>query len=1404
MSPPSKQLGHFGKLRLLVTPSVIPSLKVGSRMATEVKIQLIRHATVILEHHGHRLMIDPMLSPPEVYDTLASAGPFASRRNPLVPLPVPVESLLNTDAVFISHDHNDHFDVFAKEHLPHETNMIAPSRDVRTYQKLGFNRILGVTDEAAVPVPIPGCEVDVVTTGGKHGSGLVGKMMGKVAGFVMRFGPAAGPRLTVYIAGDSIWCPEVDAALKQYHPDIVLLNAGAAKLNMGDPITMTDGDVLNVLAAVPATTKVVPIHMEVLNHCRLTRAALIEITFSLIVKNSGLLRFCIKGSRLAEDWSKCLTISLAKLQESSDVFIGSHEFRFDTPLPGESAASLRASSPLFHFKFVSVNPDGHERWEDGQNHVITFKQDIDSIWVSSQWLFEQAATPCSSDAWFSRSAFRDVIFGSRADNPVCTQVPGYFGTSPAVELRFSVACTRISPSHDVVVYGEHSALGDYKSLDQAIVMSAQGSFPTFHAAVRIPAPPCPNCGTPGPHHHFQTLRYKYVIRDRADGRFDPVYEGDYNFHRTLLIPCVCSLPAAPPTETQAAPQICTPPTSPRQDTLPELPAPDQPIPIHADVPSSAPSLPPAVRVAEVYGTAGIFRWPADRPLAAWRGAGVIMPVFALRSAKSMGVGDFMDIPLLVDWCVQARLQMIQARLIPAPAPAPASLSLGPFFISPSRYPYSSLSVFALHPLYLRLDPALLGLDVTPAQAAALAQAQARLEPPGGPMRPVDYEDVLRTKLDLCAQLFRPHRAAFLRSEAFRAFDAANGAWLRPYAVFCHLRDRYDTPRWAAWGAPDKEMGVEALVSRDGDPERCATEEGLFDVGLTYFIQFQLHRQFGYASQYARAHGVAIKGDIAIGVNPDSVDVWQHPELFRREYSTGAPPDAFSDKAGQNWGFPPYDWEAMARTGYAWWRARLQHMAQYFHASRIDHVLGFFRVWVIPRGNLTGMLGRFLPSFPLARWELDQYGIWDVRRLCRPHVAASALRSALAASCGDALCELLLRYYFVGDPACPDPPSRDLAALEGPGQPIAPELYFRGCFQTEQHVAGALLHPASPLGVRVREHLTRRYLLNIVQYRVLPQTKLADLAADQPSAPQQPQPLALQAIAEEPAPAAPTTPTPALPVLEGVLERVNSLASPQECGRFVAEQLGRIEELLLGLFTNRVLLEDAADPERMYHPRFGMLTQESFQTLPDGEWRQVLGHLYHSYYLHRQAAGILCLRIQRMKAGTQEEGPFYDLASLPYDCVCSPSTHDQPVLRAWYEDELDDRLRDYFCRHLCGLQEAPRQCTPAVVQAVVRSHMHSPAMWATFLLSDLLGMDPVLRHPDPRAEQINNPAVNPHYWRYRMHVGLEALIDRPAFAAAVRQLVVEGGRHGCYFAKGEPDSPDRRRPVAPVAQHWAWH
>ncbi|KAG7962175.1 hypothetical protein I3843_09G052400 [Carya illinoinensis] len=357
----------------------------------------------------------------------------------------------------------------------------------------------------------------------------------------------------------------------------------------------------------------------------------------------------------------------------------------------------------------------------------------------------------------------------------------------------------------------------------------------------------------------------------------------------------------------------------------------------------------------------------------WRGAGIAIPMFSVRSESDLGVGEFLDLKLLVDWAVDSGFHLVQLL------PINDTSVHGMWWDS---YPYSSLSVFALHPLYLKVQA--LSDSIPDDIKLEIQEAKHRLDG-----KDVDYEATLATKLSIAKKIFAREKDLILHSKSFQKYFSENEDWLKPYAAFCFLRDFFETSDHSQWGrfSQYSKNKLEKLVAKDSLH---------YDViCFHYYIQFHLHLQLSAAAGYARKKGVVLKGDLPIGVDRNSVDTWVYPNLFRMNTSTGAPPDYF-DKNGQNWGFPTYNWEEMSKDNYSWWRARLTQMAKYFTAYRIDHILGIFRIWELPEHAMTGLVGKFRPSIPLSQEELEREGIWDFDRLSRPYIRQELLQQKFGA------------------------------------------------------------------------------------------------------------------------------------------------------------------------------------------------------------------------------------------------------------------------------------------------------------------------------------------------------------------------------------------------------------------------
>ena len=671
-----------------------------------------------------------------------------------------------------------------------------------------------------------------------------------------------------------------------------------------------------------------------------------------------------------------------------------------------------------------------------------------------------------------------------------------------------------------------------------------------------------------------------------------------------------------------------------------------------------------------------YRRPAsDLP----RAAGVAIPVFSLRSADSLGTGEFADLKPFADWAASTGLRLIQIL--------PINDTTAHHDWTDS-YPYSAISVFALHPLYLRLEN--LSVPLTKTELKEIAKARAQLNP----LPEVDYVAVTRTKSSLTRRIFQRHAKHLASRADLRSFFEENHSWLIPYAAFCVLRDRFGSADFSTW---KNHSGFDhSTIQAFASPDHPDHTEFSYHV----WLQFELDRQLRDAVQHLHQRGVSLKGDLPIGIDRHSCDAWSAPHLFQMDRQAGAPPDAFAVK-GQNWGFPTYNWDTMAKDNYAWWASRLTHLSRYFDAFRIDHILGFFRIWQIPTDHIDGIMGYFEPALPVSIEEIRARGIpFTLPRFCQPFLRETTLREWL----GESFEETRDRY------------------LENTG------------WET---------------------------------YRLLPefasQRKIAD--------------------------------------------HFDSLTHPDDAARTRADH---IRNALMEVATEILFLEVPGSQGTLFHPRYALHQTQSWRDL-DADTRQRLVDLHDDYFHRRhndfwqargfeklpalrkaspmllcgedlgmvpdcvpgvmRELGILSLEIQRMPKSHLQT--FAHPADAPYLSVVSPSTHDMPPLRAWWQE--DSRTTSEFAWHCLGLDFPPSELTPELAQRILHQHLESPAMWAIFPLQDLLALDESLRHPDPDAERINVPAITPWFWRYRMHLDIHTLTTAHDFNHRLHSLLRSTGR-----------------------------
>ena len=586
---------------------------------------------------------------------------------------------------------------------------------------------------------------------------------------------------------------------------------------------------------------------------------------------------------------------------------------------------------------------------------------------------------------------------------------------------------------------------------------------------------------------------------------------------------------------------------------------------------------------------------ANFPVYPWKGAGTVIPVFSLRSESSFGVGDFGDLKLMIEWCDKTRQRVLQV------------LPINDTTITHTwqdSYPYNSISIYALHPQYCDLR-----------QLPAIKDEQKRqefeqLRQELNALPQIDYERMMSAKMDCLRTLFQQEWAKVQRTAEYKQFFEQNSEWLVPYAAFCYYRDLYGTSEFSKWPAEATVENTQSSAFKDKKK-----------LQFWYYVQFNLDRQMRAVHAYARAHRVILKGDIPIGISRDGVEAWVEPRYFNLNGQAGAPPDPFSAD-GQNWGFPTYNWDEMLADGCQWWVRRFRKMAEYFDAYRIDHVLGFFRIWEIPVPEKSGLMGQFVPALGMSREEIEGYGVEfrdglflvDHKRVDRWH-------PRIAVQYQDAYKQLSDEQKF--------------------------------CFNR---------------------------LYNDYFYRRNNQFWYQEAMKKLP--------------------------------------RLTQATRMLVC----AEDLGMVPDCV--------------------------------------PW--VMNELR-----------ILSLEIQSMPKESKYR--FGRLSHNPYRSVCTISTHDMPTLRQWWDEDYE-RTQDYFgasTLHRSG--DAPHPLPGWLAKDIVSRHLTSPSMLCLLSLQDWLSIDEKLRLPDANAERINIPANPRHYWRYRMHVTIEQLLQADGFNNEISTLIIQSGR-----------------------------
>lgn len=652
----------------------------------------------------------------------------------------------------------------------------------------------------------------------------------------------------------------------------------------------------------------------------------------------------------------------------------------------------------------------------------------------------------------------------------------------------------------------------------------------------------------------------------------------------------------------------------------------------------------------------------------YKGAGVAIPVFSLRSNTSFGIGEFTDLLPLIDFAEATKMHIVQTL------PVNDTIARKTWEDS---YPYAAISVFALHPLYINIPS--IGDFQDSQHVKAYEKDRKNLELKSE----VDFDQVLEKKMFYFKALFEQVKGLLGSDPKFKSFLEQNWSWIQSYGAFCALRDKYKTADFNQWPTLSRYNSEELKINLEKDPN--LTNDSLF----YQFLQYHADLQLKAARAYGKTKRVVLKGDLPIGIYRYSCDAWVAPHLYNMNEQAGAPPDAYA-VLGQNWGFPTYNWSEMAKGNFNWWRERMQKLACYFDALRIDHILGFFRIWMIPLNQVQGTLGLFNPRKPYTRDELMHYGLYgDLSHYTKPFIRKKMLQEIFGHQAKDIIQQFLDEHH-------------------------RGTYHFKSEFTNQKSVEKFIDNSDNP---------------------VFTQNKTS----------------------------------------------------------------------ILSLMTEVLLIEEPRSMGTAYNPRITLQTTHLYQSL-NQHMKDTFDRLYIDYFYHRhnefwkdqalwklpallnasnmficgedlgmipasvpevmESLNVIPLEIQRMPKGGS---PFGKPGEYPYYSVCSPSCHDMSTIRGWWEENGDRRQR-FYRDHMGRPGKASSECSIETVEAIVIEHLDSTSMLAIFPIQDLLGIDAKLRRDKASSEQINEPSNPRHYWRYRIHLTIEELLEQKQFVQKWKQMI----------------------------------
>lgn len=726
----------------------------------------------------------------------------------------------------------------------------------------------------------------------------------------------------------------------------------------------------------------------------------------------------------------------------------------------------------------------------------------------------------------------------------------------------------------------------------------------------------------------------------------------------------------------------------------------------------------------------------------FKGFGITAPLFALRTEESLGIGQYTDIQKLVEYCNKVGASMINML------PINDTTTDGSWNDS---NPYRHISAFALHPIYIDLQQV---AEIHPECQPTLADLnQAKSDLNSCPK--VDYPNVFNYKMKKLHEIFELIKNTLDANDDYNSFINKNAQWLKPYALFSVLRDKYHGIDYNQWDETHKN-GKGPLSDQEFSEllERYST-----DTVFYYWVQFICEEQFKAAKNYARKRRVVLKCDVSIGVPSLSADCWLYPSLFNLDMTTFPLTSCdshssleyvyqmFNDTKDIENDFtcPSYNWPQNATTDFSWWRLRLRRLADLFDAIELEHIFEFFRTWDVPREScVRSILGHYEPSLSYSKGDLKNRGFFDIDKLIKPNINWSSITNRFGPQVG----EEVANTFFVQAQNC-------IRSQQ--------KFVFKPEYDTEVKISDFLNQP----------NTQRLFNINSEIEKIEFQNKLFELLSNVILVEDKTKPEHYNVRCQM--------------LIESVKRRPHGSSGQFdydiiESNAWTEQEKNNLKSLSYDFYDGRqkeLWLE-------LSNQRFRMLKETTKMLICAEEVGQTDDVLSKNI----QDRGFISLHVQRVpdtsypttcNAGTINSLSLFGtklfdkIRQFPYFSIATPSTVNMHSIRGWWAQEDREIIKRFWREEIWRIDEPPTECEAWIQEIILKQHLWAESIWTVFLLQDLVGIDERFRSQNPEDERINDPNDKNHHWDYRFPFSIEELISASDLSYKIRGFVEASGR-----------------------------